>query len=310
MKDEAKAKTAGRAEARTGRRPCPRRAVPRPNKPPGEKLENAHAARFRRWPARDEERTRRIARGAPAAVQLNKDIKPGPGVGTGVGPGVGAGVEPRRADALADHLQRDRRQRRHQHRRLQPRHRRRRPRRSLDDAGRRRGRRRGWRRPGRRDARPCRRSRWRRRRWCSGWHAAAGRQRQGIALDRGDQARLRAQQGRDLFDLQPCAARGTRAAGQGRARTEDRASRPGRRPADRFERAEIGRTSSASCSRASSSSISARRMSTRSRSRGRSTSCRPSSTHQGGRFTPAEILRSDGPTSRQRRPPPYASSSI
>lgn len=30
-------------------------------------------------------------RSAPAAVQLNKDIKPGPGVGTGSGPGVGAG---------------------------------------------------------------------------------------------------------------------------------------------------------------------------------------------------------------------------
>jgi len=31
-------------------------------------------------------------RSAPAAVQLNKDIKSGPGVGTGSGPGVGAGV--------------------------------------------------------------------------------------------------------------------------------------------------------------------------------------------------------------------------
>ena len=30
-------------------------------------------------------------RSAPAAVQMNKDIKPGPGVGTGSGPGVGAG---------------------------------------------------------------------------------------------------------------------------------------------------------------------------------------------------------------------------
>ncbi len=30
-------------------------------------------------------------RSAPAAVQLNRDIKPGPGVGTGSGPGVGAG---------------------------------------------------------------------------------------------------------------------------------------------------------------------------------------------------------------------------
>ena len=31
---------------------------------------------------------------APAAVQMNKDIKPGPGVGSGVGPGVGSGVGP------------------------------------------------------------------------------------------------------------------------------------------------------------------------------------------------------------------------
>jgi protein TonB len=31
---------------------------------------------------------------APAAVQMNKDIKPGPGVGSGVGPGVGAGQGP------------------------------------------------------------------------------------------------------------------------------------------------------------------------------------------------------------------------
>jgi TonB family protein len=31
--------------------------------------------------------------GAPAAVQLKQDIKPGPGVGTGVGVGVGAGTE-------------------------------------------------------------------------------------------------------------------------------------------------------------------------------------------------------------------------
>ena len=33
-------------------------------------------------------------RGAPVAVQLKQDIKPGPGVGTGVGVGVGAGNEP------------------------------------------------------------------------------------------------------------------------------------------------------------------------------------------------------------------------
>ena len=61
-------------------------------------------------------------------------------------------------------------------------------------------------------------------------HPAAQWQRQGLALDRRDPARLRTQQGRDLRDLQPRAARRPVAAGQGGARAEDRAvGRGGRR---------------------------------------------------------------------------------
>lgn len=66
---------------------------PEPNKAPGENLENARrrASGVGLLAAKDE-----IAelRGAPTAVQLNKDIKPGPGVGVGTGPGVGAGQGP------------------------------------------------------------------------------------------------------------------------------------------------------------------------------------------------------------------------
>jgi TonB family protein len=66
---------------------------PEPNRAPGERLENARkrASGVGLLAMKDE-----LAelRSAPAAVQLNKDIKPGPGVGAGVGPGVGAGVSP------------------------------------------------------------------------------------------------------------------------------------------------------------------------------------------------------------------------
>jgi TonB family protein len=66
---------------------------PEANKAPGENLENARrrASGVGLLAAKDE-----IAelRGAPVAVQLNKDIKPGPGVGASVGPGVGAGQGP------------------------------------------------------------------------------------------------------------------------------------------------------------------------------------------------------------------------
>jgi TonB family protein len=73
--------------------PVPEARQPIPDKPPGEKLEAARrkAAGVGLLAMKDE-----LAelRGAPAAVQLSKDIKQGPGVGTGVGPGVGAGQGP------------------------------------------------------------------------------------------------------------------------------------------------------------------------------------------------------------------------
>ena len=123
---------------------------PQPNKPPGERSNGARrkAAGVGLLAMKDE--TGRDSSGAPVAVQLKQDIKPGTGVGTGVGVGVGAGNEagiPVRAMITSNAT---RRQRRHQHRGLQPQHRRRRPRRPRDHAGRRRGRRRRWRRRGRR----------------------------------------------------------------------------------------------------------------------------------------------------------------
>ena len=91
-REEATAKTPDKAKAE------PKVAVvearrPEANKPPGEKLENARArASGVGLLAMKNELAELHA--APAAVQLNKDIKPGPGVGTGVGPGVGSGVGP------------------------------------------------------------------------------------------------------------------------------------------------------------------------------------------------------------------------
>lgn len=72
--------------------PVPEARRPQPNKPPGE-IEGARrkAAGVGLLAMKDQ-----LAelRGAPVAVQLKQDIKPGPGVGTGVGPGVGAGTDP------------------------------------------------------------------------------------------------------------------------------------------------------------------------------------------------------------------------
>ena len=80
------AKPLPQAKAPEARRPVP-------NKPPGEKLaDNARrkAAGVGLLAMKDE-----LAelRGAPLAVQLNQDIKQGPGVGVGKGVGVGAGTE-------------------------------------------------------------------------------------------------------------------------------------------------------------------------------------------------------------------------
>ncbi len=63
---------------------------PEPNKAPGEKVE---AARRKASGVGLLAMKNELAdlRGAPVAAQLQKDIKPGPGVGTGSGPGVGAG---------------------------------------------------------------------------------------------------------------------------------------------------------------------------------------------------------------------------
>lgn len=66
---------------------------PVPNKPPGEVLDGVRrkAAGVGLLAMKDQ-----LAeiRGAPVAVQINQDIKQGPGVGTGVGVGVGAGTDP------------------------------------------------------------------------------------------------------------------------------------------------------------------------------------------------------------------------
>jgi periplasmic protein TonB len=79
-------------QERTKEAPVPEARNPQPNKPPGE-IEGARreAAGVGLLAMKDQ-----IAelRGAPVAVQLKQDIKPGPGVGTGVGVGVGAGNEP------------------------------------------------------------------------------------------------------------------------------------------------------------------------------------------------------------------------
>jgi TonB family protein len=75
----------------TVKKPVPEARVPVPNKPPGE-VEGARrkAAGVGLLAMKDQ-----IAeiRGAPVAVQLNQNIKAGPGVGSGVGAGVGAGNE-------------------------------------------------------------------------------------------------------------------------------------------------------------------------------------------------------------------------
>jgi protein TonB len=66
---------------------------PEPDKAPGEKIE---AARRRASGVGLLAMKNELAdlRGAPVAAQFEKNIKPGPGVGTGSGPGVGAGKSP------------------------------------------------------------------------------------------------------------------------------------------------------------------------------------------------------------------------
>lgn len=63
---------------------------PKPNRSPGEEAARKKASGVGLLAMKNE-----LAdlTGAPLAVQLNKDIKPGPGVGAGTGAGVGAGTE-------------------------------------------------------------------------------------------------------------------------------------------------------------------------------------------------------------------------
>jgi hypothetical protein len=70
----------------------PEARVPLPNKPPGEiEAARRRAAGVGLLAMKD---TLAELHGAPVAVQLKPDIKPGPGVGSGVGVGAGAGTEP------------------------------------------------------------------------------------------------------------------------------------------------------------------------------------------------------------------------
>jgi TonB family protein len=66
---------------------------PEADKPPGEKIEAARrkASGVGLLAMKNELED---LRGAPVTAKLNKDIQPGPGVGTGSGPGVGAGKSP------------------------------------------------------------------------------------------------------------------------------------------------------------------------------------------------------------------------
>jgi len=70
--------------------PVPEARKPIPGKPPGEEAARKKASGVGLLAMKNE-----IAEmtGAPLAVQLKQDIKPGPGVGTSVGVGVGAGTE-------------------------------------------------------------------------------------------------------------------------------------------------------------------------------------------------------------------------
>ena len=61
-------------------------------KPPGETLETARRRAQGVGLLAMKDQLRQIA-GAPVAVQLQADLKPGPGIGSGSGPGVGAGTE-------------------------------------------------------------------------------------------------------------------------------------------------------------------------------------------------------------------------
>jgi periplasmic protein TonB len=72
--------------------PVPEARDPKPNKPPGEALDNARRKASGVGLLAMKDQLSEL-HSAPAAAQLKQDIKPGPGVGTGVGVGVGAGQD-------------------------------------------------------------------------------------------------------------------------------------------------------------------------------------------------------------------------
>jgi TonB family protein len=77
----------------TAKKPVPEARKPEPNKAPGEKVAAARRKAAGVGLLAMKEELAEL-RGAPIAAQLQKDIKPGPGVGSGKGPGVGAGRSP------------------------------------------------------------------------------------------------------------------------------------------------------------------------------------------------------------------------
>jgi outer membrane biosynthesis protein TonB len=80
------------SKAEAAKVPVPEARRPQPGKPPGEVGEARRRASGVGLLAMASELAE--IRGAPVAVQLKQDIRPGPGVGTNTGPGVGAGFEP------------------------------------------------------------------------------------------------------------------------------------------------------------------------------------------------------------------------
>jgi TonB family protein len=93
VRDEAKAAPPPELTKKEPRAPIVEARRPEANKPPGEKLENARARASGVGLLAMKNEIAEI-HSAPAAVQMQKDIKPGPGVGVGVGPGVGSGQGP------------------------------------------------------------------------------------------------------------------------------------------------------------------------------------------------------------------------
>jgi TonB family protein len=99
VRDESKpVPVENKADARPEPKREPKPAVvearrPEPGKAPGERLENARARASGVGLLAMKDDLKEL-HAAPAAVQLNQNIKPGPGIGTGTGPGVGAGVGP------------------------------------------------------------------------------------------------------------------------------------------------------------------------------------------------------------------------